>query len=97
MTPHRLANWLLAILIAATLGSAYLLDGPTLAESDADTAADVASAQAAARTAARTATKGHPCADDMAHCRPAHKRAALAAQAQAHQPATPTTQLVAAK
>ena len=69
MTAHRLANLLLAILIAGVLSASLLLDGPSLAESDADTAADVAAAQADARRAAES------CCPNITHCLPAHVRA----------------------
>jgi len=69
MTAHRLANLLLAILIAGVLSASLLLDGPSLAESDADTAADVSQAQADARRAAES------CCPSITNCLPAHVRA----------------------
>lgn len=68
-TPHRLANVGLAILIAATLSSAWLIDGPSLSQTEADTAADVAAAQADARRAAAS------CCPSVSNCLPAHVRA----------------------
>lgn len=66
-TPHRLANLALAILIAAVLSTAWLLDGPSAVQTDADITADIAAAQALARATAS-------CGGDVANCQPAHKR-----------------------
>ncbi len=63
LNPHRLANIALAILIATALATSFMLDGPSMAQTEADIAADVAAAQAAAS-----------CGGDVAHCIPAHKR-----------------------
>lgn len=67
MTPHRLTNLTLAILMATVLASSYLLDGPSLGQSEADTAADLQAAQAQARAAAS-------CGGDITHCLPAHQQ-----------------------
>lgn len=69
LNPHRLVNIGLAFTIAATLATAYMLDGPTLAQTEADVAADVAAAQADARRAAKS------CCPSITNCLPAHVRA----------------------
>ena len=67
-TAHRLINIGLAFTIAATLAASYMLDGPSLAQTEADTAADLQAAQSQARQAARTVCP------DATHCQPAFKR-----------------------
>lgn len=71
LNTHRLVNIGLAFTIAATLATAYLLDGPTLAQTDADVTADIAAAKAQARAAA-----AESCGGDVTHCQPAYKRQA---------------------
>lgn len=69
MTPHRLTNIALAVLIALVLSTSYLLPGPDQLQTEADTAADVAAAQADARRAAAS------CCPSVTNCLPAHVRA----------------------
>ena len=71
MSTHHLTNVALALLIALVLGSAWLLDGPSHQQTDADINADLQAAQAQAQARAH-----NPCADTPTHCLPAYKRQA---------------------
>ena len=53
MTPNTFTRWTVAAALAALLSTAWLLDGPSIAQTDADVASSVIDAQAAAQTAAQ--------------------------------------------
>ena len=59
MTAHRLINWLLAALIAATLSTAYLLDAPGEVQARIHTAQSVADAQKQAQRTKRFEKAAH--------------------------------------